>query len=55
MSFSDIGLLVSDILEQLVYKENQQIKNASAVSEKIKKQLETDFSLIFSPEIKIYR
>ena len=44
MSFSETGLLVNDLLEQL-----------SAISKEIRKQLKTDFSLNLSPEIKIQR
>ena len=45
MSFSEIGLLVNDLLEQFVFKENTQIKKLSAISEEIRKQLKTDFKL----------
>ena len=38
MSFSKIGLLVNDVLEQFVFKENIQIEKSSAISEKIRKQ-----------------
>ena len=39
MSFSEIGLLVNDLLEQFVFKENTQIEKSSAISEEIRKQL----------------
>ena len=45
MSFSEIGLLVNDLLEQFVFKENTQIKKLSAISEEIRKQLKTGFKL----------
>ena len=52
MSFDDIGLLVNDLLEQFVLKENAEIEKASAISEKIKNQLKTYFELNLSPEMK---
>ena len=55
MSFSEIGLLVNDLLEQFVFKENTQIEKSSAISEEIRKQLKTDFKLNLSPEMKIQR
>ena len=55
MSFNELELLVSDLLEQFVLKENTKIVKASAKSEEIRKQLETDFKLNLSPEIKIQR
>ena len=45
MSSSEIRLLVNDLLEQFVFKENTQIKKLSAISEEIRKQLKTDFKL----------
>ena len=39
MSFSELGLLVNDLLEQFVLKENAQIVKSSAISEEIRKQL----------------
>ena len=53
MSFSELGLLVNDLLEQFALKENAQIVISSAVSEKIRKRLKTDFKLNLSPELKI--
>ena len=53
MPFSEIGLLVKDLLEQFVFKENTQIEKLSAISEDIRKQLKTDFKLNLSPEMKI--
>ena len=55
MSFSELGLLVNDLLEQFVLKENTQIEKSSAISEEIRNQLKTDFKLNLSPEIKIQR
>ena len=55
MSFREIGLLVNDLLEQFVFKENTQIEKSSAISEEIRKQLKTDFKLNLSPEMKIQR
>ena len=55
MSFSEIGLLVNDLLEQFVFKENTQIEKSSATSEEIRKKLKTDFKLNLSPEMKIQR
>ena len=55
MSFSELGLLVNDLLEQFVLKENAQIVKSSAISEEIRKQLKTDFKLNLSRELKIQR
>ena len=55
MSFSKLGLLVNDLLEQFVLKGNTQIEKSSAISEEIRNQLKTDFKLNLSPEIKIQR
>ena len=55
MSFSELGLLVNDLLEQFVYKENAQIVKSSAIREEIGKQLKADFKLNLSPELKIQR
>ena len=55
MSFSKLGLLVNDLLEQLVLKKTTQIEKSSAISEEIRNQLKTDFKLNLSPEIKIQR
>ena len=55
MSFNEIGLLVNDLLEQFVFKENTQVEKSSAISEEIRKQLKTDFKLSLSPEMKIQR
>ena len=55
MSFSEIGLLVNDLLKQFVLKENTQIEKSSVISTEIRKQLKTDFSLNLSPEMKIQR
>ena len=55
MSFSELGLLVNDLLEQFVYEENAQIVKSSAIREEIGKQLKADFKLNLSPELKIQR
>ena len=55
MSFSELGLLVNDLLEQFVLKENAEIEKSSAISEEIRNQLKTDFKLNLSLEMKIQR
>ena len=55
MSFGNIGLLVNDLLEQSVLKENAKIEQASAISKEIKNQLKTNFELNLSPEMKIQK
>ena len=55
MSFSEIGFLVNDLLEQFVFKENTQIEKSSAISKEIRKQLKTDLKSNLSPEMKIQR
>ena len=55
MSFGNIGLLVNDLLEQFVLKENAKIEKASAISKEIKNQLKTNFELNLSPEMKIQK
>ena len=55
MSFDDIGLLVNNLLEQFVLKENAEIEKASAISKEIKNQLKTNFQLNLSPEMKIQK
>ena len=55
LSFDDIGLLVNDLLEQFVLKENAEIEKASAISKEIKNQLKTNFQLNLSPEMKIQK
>ena len=55
MSFDDIGLLVNDLLEQFVLKENAEIEKASGISKEIKNQLKTNFQLNLSPEMKIQK
>ena len=47
MSFDNIGLLVNDLLEQFVRKENNEIDKASVVSEKINNKLKSKFSISF--------
>ena len=53
MLFNNIGLLVNDLLEQFVSKENEEITKASAISKEIRNKLETDFEINLSPEMKI--
>ena len=53
MSFDNIGLLVNDLLEQFVLKENDEIRKASSLSSEIYNKLKTDFQSVLSPEIKI--
>ena len=55
MSFDNIGLLVNDLLEQFVRKENNEIDKASVVSEKINNKLKTNFQSVLSPEMKIQK
>ena len=55
ISFIEIGVLVNDLLEQFVFKENMRIEKLSAVSEEIKKQLKTNFTSNLSPKMKIQR
>ena len=55
MSFSEIGLLVNDLLEQFIFKENTQIEKSSAISEEIRNQLKTNFKLNLPPEMKMQR
>ena len=55
MSFEEIGLLVNDLLECFVKKENEQKDKSSILRKQIKKKLETDFKLELSPELKIQR
>ena len=44
MLFVDIGLLVNDLFEQFLLKENTEIEKASAISKKIKNQLNKFFN-----------
>ena len=55
MSFSEVGLLVNDLLECLVKKENEQIEKSSILGRKLRKKLETDFKAELSPELKIQK
>ena len=48
-------MLVNDILEQLVLKENAAIGKTAAISAEIKNQLKTDFQVNLSPEMKIQK
>ena len=53
MLFNNIGLLVNDLLEQFLIKENEEITKASAISKEIRNKLETDFEINLYPEMKI--
>ena len=55
MSFDNIGLLVNDLLEQFVRKENTEIDKASVMCEKINNKLKTNFQSVLSAEIKIQK
>ena len=49
MSFDNIGLLVNDLFEQFVRKENYEIDKASVMSEKFNNKLKTNFPSVLSP------
>ena len=53
--FDNIGLLINDLLEQFVRKENAEIEKASAISKEIKNQLKTNFQLNLSRKMKIQK
>ena len=53
MSFDYIGLLVYDLLEQFVHKENNEINKASVMSGKINNKIKTNFPSVLSAEMKI--
>ena len=55
MSFDNIGLLVNDLLEQFVRKENNETDKASVMSEKINNKLKINFRSVLSPEMKIQK
>ena len=55
LSFDNIGLLVNDLLEQFVLKENDEIREASSLSSEIYNKLKTDFQSVLSPEIDIQK
>ena len=55
MSFNDIELLVNNLLEHFVIKENAEIEKCSVIIEQIRNELETDFKDRLSPEMKIQR
>ena len=55
MSFINIELLVNDLLEQFVIKENAEIEKCSVISKQIRNKLERDFKDSLSPEMKIQR
>ena len=55
MSFDHFGLLVNDLLEQFVLKENAEIEKASAISKEIKNHVKTKFQLNLSLEMKIQK
>ena len=52
MSFDNVGLLVNDLLEQFVRKENNEIDKASVMSEKINTKLKTNIQSVLSAEMK---
>ena len=52
MCFSEVGLLVNDLLECLVKKESEQIEKSSILGRKLRKKLETDFKAELFPELK---
>ena len=55
MSFDNIGLLVNDLLEHFVLKENTEIAKASVIIEKINNRLRTNFQSVLSSEMKIQK
>ena len=55
MSFDNIGLLVNDLLEQFILKENDEIAKSSVISEEIRNKLKTDLPVDLLPEMKIQR
>ena len=55
MSFDDVELLINDLLEQFVRKENAEVEKASAVSKEVKNQLKTNLQLNLFPEMKIQK
>ena len=55
MLFSKLGMLVNDLLEQFVLRENAEIVKSSAINEEIRNQLKRNFKLNLSPEMKIQR
>ena len=55
MCFSEVGLLVNDLLECLVKKENEQIEKSSILDRKLRTKLEVDFKAELSPELKIHK
>ena len=55
MTFDHFGLLVNDLLEQFVLKENAEIEKASAISKEIKNHVKTNFQLNLSLEMKIQK
>ena len=55
MYFEEIGLLVNDLLECFAKKGNEQIDKSSILGKQIRKNLETDFKVELSPELKIPR
>ena len=55
MSFEEIRLLVNDLLECFIKKENEQIDKSSILGKQIRKKLETGFKVELSPELKIQK
>ena len=55
MSFEEIGLLVNDLLECFIKKENEQIDKSSILGKQVRRKLETDFKVELSSELKTQR
>ena len=55
ISFEEIGLLVNDLLECFIKKENEQIDKSSILGKQIRNKLDTDFKVELSLELKIQR
>ena len=55
ISFEEIGLLVNDLLECFIKKENEQIDKSSTLGKQIRNKLDTDFKVELSLELKIQR
>ena len=55
MSFSEIGILVNDLLEYFIKKVNEQIDKSSVLSRQLREKLDTNFKVELSLELKIQR
>ena len=55
MSFDDVELLINDLLEQFVRKENAEVEKASAISKEVKNQLKTNLQINLFPEMNIQK